>query len=112
MPNTHASYNSKTWTASPFTEEFKGKVVFLFFGYTQCPDVCPTTMADLAAVRKSSAPDGERVQGVFVTVDPERDKPRCAQTHLAGMDHRSWACMAPLLKSTPRPKSSRSSTKR
>jgi protein SCO1 len=53
--------------------EFKGKVVVVFFGYTQCPDVCPTTMAELSQVRSALGPDGERLQGVFVTVDPERD---------------------------------------
>jgi protein SCO1/2 len=53
--------------------EFKGKVVVVFFGYTQCPDVCPTTMAELSQVRRSLGPDAERLQGVFVTVDPERD---------------------------------------
>jgi protein SCO1/2 len=53
--------------------DFKGKVVVVFFGYTQCPDVCPTTMAELSQVRRALGPDGERMQGVFVTVDPERD---------------------------------------
>jgi len=53
--------------------EFKGKVVVVFFGYTQCPDVCPTTMAELSQVKRALGPDGERLQGVFVTVDPERD---------------------------------------
>jgi protein SCO1/2 len=53
--------------------DFKGKVVFLFFGYTQCPDVCPTTMAEMAAVLKSLGPDADKVQVLFVTVDPERD---------------------------------------
>ena len=53
--------------------DFKGKVTVLFFGYTQCPDVCPTTLAELAQVRQSLGADGERVQGVFVTVDPARD---------------------------------------
>lgn len=66
--------------------EFKGKVVFLFFGYTQCPDVCPTTMADLSAARKKLGADGERVQGVFVTVDPERDTPAVLKPYLASMD--------------------------
>ena len=66
--------------------EFKGKVVFLFFGYTQCPDVCPTTMADLAQVRRQLGPDGDRLQGIFVTVDPERDKPDVIQPYLAAMD--------------------------
>lgn len=66
--------------------EFKGKVVFLFFGFTQCPDVCPTTMAELAEVRRRLGPDGDRVQGIFVTVDPERDKPEVLKAYLQGMD--------------------------
>lgn len=53
--------------------DFKGKVVVVFFGFTQCPDVCPTTMVELAQVKKALGADGERVQGVFVTIDPERD---------------------------------------
>jgi protein SCO1 len=55
--------------------EFKGKVVVLFFGFTQCPDVCPTTMAELAVVKQKLGVDGARVVPVFVTVDPERDTP-------------------------------------
>lgn len=53
--------------------DFHGKLVALFFGYTNCPDVCPTTMTDLAAAIKSLGPDGNKVQVLFVTVDPERD---------------------------------------
>ncbi len=53
--------------------DFKGKVTVVFFGYTQCPDVCPTTMLELAEVKKALGADGARVQGVFVTIDPERD---------------------------------------
>ncbi len=53
--------------------DFKGKVALVFFGYTQCPDVCPTTMAELAEVKRLLGADGSRVAGVFVTVDPERD---------------------------------------
>lgn len=53
--------------------EFKGKVVVVFFGFTQCPDVCPTTLAELAAVKQSLGADGADVQGIFVTVDPARD---------------------------------------
>jgi len=54
-------------------EDFRGKVVVVFFGYTHCPDVCPTTLAELAAVMKELGPDAQRVQVLFVTVDPERD---------------------------------------
>jgi protein SCO1/2 len=53
--------------------DFKGKVIVVFFGFTQCPDVCPTTMVELAQVKKALGADGDRVQGIFVTVDPERD---------------------------------------
>jgi protein SCO1/2 len=55
--------------------DFRGKVVALFFGYTQCPDVCPTTLAELAAAMTQLGPDAARVQVLFVTVDPERDTP-------------------------------------
>ncbi len=53
--------------------DYKGKAVVLFFGYTQCPDVCPTTLAGLAAAMKLLGADAKRVQVLFVTVDPERD---------------------------------------
>ncbi len=66
--------------------EFQGKVVFVFFGFTQCPDVCPTTMAELAEVRRRLGADGNRVQGVFVSVDPERDTPPVLKAYLTGMD--------------------------
>ncbi|MFT3856094.1 MAG: SCO family protein [Aquabacterium sp.] len=66
--------------------EFKGQVVFLFFGFTQCPDVCPTTMAELGEVRRRLGAQGARVQGVFVTVDPERDTPEVLKAYLQGMD--------------------------
>ena len=53
--------------------DFRGKVVLLFFGFTQCPDVCPTALARAAEVRRQLGADGDRVQVIFVTVDPERD---------------------------------------
>ena len=53
--------------------DFRGKVVVLFFGYTQCPDVCPTTLAELAEVMRQLGPDAARVQVLFATIDPERD---------------------------------------
>jgi protein SCO1/2 len=55
--------------------DFKGKVVVVFFGYTQCPDVCPTTLAEIAEAKKALGADGDKLQTVFVTVDPERDTP-------------------------------------
>ncbi len=53
--------------------DFKGKLTLVFFGFTQCPDVCPTTLAEMAQVKKALGADGARVQVVFVSVDPERD---------------------------------------
>ena len=55
--------------------DFKGKVVVLFFGYAQCPDVCPTTMTEMAQVKQKLGKDGDKLQVLFVTVDPERDTP-------------------------------------
>ncbi len=66
--------------------DFKGKVTVVFFGYTQCPDVCPTTMAELAQVKKALGKDGERVQGLFVTVDPERDTQEALKAYMASFD--------------------------
>jgi len=66
--------------------DFKGKVTVVFFGYTQCPDVCPTTMVELAQVKKALGKDGERLQGVFVTVDPERDTPELLKAYMGSFD--------------------------
>ncbi|CAN5124298.1 SCO family protein [soil metagenome] len=66
--------------------DFKGKITVVFFGYTQCPDVCPTTMAELAQVKKALGKDGDRIQGVFVTVDPERDTPELLKTYVTAFD--------------------------
>lgn len=66
--------------------DFKGKVTVVFFGYTQCPDVCPTTMAELAQVKATLGKDAERVQGVFVTVDPERDSAEVLKSYMSGFD--------------------------
>lgn len=63
--------------------DFRGKVLVVFFGYVQCPDVCPTTLAELAAVKKQLGADGDRVQGIFVTVDPERDTPELLKAYMA-----------------------------
>ena len=63
--------------------DFKGKVVVVFFGFTQCPDVCPTTLLELAEARKLLGADGARVQGVFITVDPERDSAELLKAYVA-----------------------------
>ena len=67
-------------------KDFAGKVVVVFFGYTQCPDVCPTTMAELAEVKKLLGPDGDKLQGLFVTIDPERDTPELLKAYMANFD--------------------------
>lgn len=67
-------------------KDFQGKVVVVFFGYTQCPDVCPTTMNELAEIRKSLGKDGDRLQGVFITVDPQRDTPEVLKAYLGNFD--------------------------
>lgn len=66
--------------------DFKGKVLVVFFGYTQCPDVCPTTMAEVAEVKRSLGADGDKVLGVFVTIDPERDTAQLLKAYLASFD--------------------------
>ncbi|MGZ5181937.1 MAG: SCO family protein [Ramlibacter sp.] len=63
--------------------DFKGKAVVVFFGYTQCPDVCPTTMADIAQAKTLLGADGAKVQGVFITLDPERDTPQLLKAYVA-----------------------------
>ena len=64
-------------------QDFAGKVVIVFFGYTQCPDVCPTSMTELAEVKRLLGADGARVQGIFVTVDPERDTTELLKAYMA-----------------------------
>ena len=67
-------------------KDFAGKVVVVFFGFTQCPDVCPTAMSELAEIRKLLGADGERLQGIFITVDPDRDTPEVLKAYMANFD--------------------------
>ena len=66
--------------------EFRGRFVAVFFGYTHCPDVCPTALADLARVRRSLGADGARLQVLFVTLDPVRDSGEAIAKYLQGFD--------------------------
>lgn len=75
--------------------DFRGKVVVLFFGYTQCPDVCPTSLTELAQTKALLGAQGERLQGLFVSVDPERDTPSLMQEYLANFDPTFLALYAP-----------------
>jgi len=63
-------------------EDFRGKVVTVFFGFTHCPDVCPTTLAEMSTVMRELGPDGQKVQVLFITVDPERDTPQVLQKYV------------------------------
>lgn len=67
-------------------KDFAGKVVVVFFGYTQCPDVCPTSLQELAEAKRLLGADGERLQGIFVTVDPERDTPEVLKAYMGNFD--------------------------
>lgn len=66
--------------------DFKGKVVVLFFGYAQCPDVCPTTMTEMAQVKQQLGAQADKLQVVFVTVDPERDTPEVMKAYMGAFD--------------------------
>ncbi len=66
--------------------DFKGKIVVVFFGFAQCPDVCPTTMAELAEVKKMLGKDGDKLQAILITVDPERDTQAVLKAYMANFD--------------------------
>jgi protein SCO1/2 len=68
--------------------DFRGKLVVMFFGYTQCPDACPTTMAELAGVMQQLGPQAEQVQVLFVTIDPERDTQALLAQYVPAFDPR------------------------
>jgi protein SCO1/2 len=66
--------------------DFRGKVVVMFFGYIHCPDVCPTTLAELKVVKEQLGEDGKRLQVLFVTLDPERDTPQLLASYASAFD--------------------------
>ena len=67
-------------------KDFSGKVVAVFFGYTQCPDVCPTTLQEFVEVKQALGADGNKLQAIFVSLDPERDTPQVLKAYLANFD--------------------------
>jgi protein SCO1/2 len=77
-----ADYNGLTRTLA----DFKGKAIVLFFGYTHCPDICPTSMAEIASAMQKLGKDAERVQVLFITVDPERDTPETLKQYLSAFN--------------------------
>jgi protein SCO1/2 len=64
-------------------KDFAGKAVVVFFGFTQCPDVCPTALQEMAQAKQMLGADGDKLQGVFITVDPERDKAELLKAYMA-----------------------------
>lgn len=66
--------------------DFRGKVVVVFFGFAQCPDVCPGTLSQLAEIRRRLGADGDKLQAVFITVDPERDTPAVLAQYVPAFD--------------------------
>lgn len=67
-------------------KDFAGKIVVVFFGFTQCPDVCPTALAELAQVKQLLGPNADKLQAIFITVDPERDTPELLKPYMANFD--------------------------
>ncbi|AMO22784.1 SCO family protein [Ramlibacter solisilvae] len=67
-------------------KDFRGKLVAIFFGYTQCPDVCPTTLTEMVEAKRLLGPDGDKLQVIFVTVDPERDTQELLKAYMANFD--------------------------
>lgn len=83
VPNfTLTNYDGQPWTLS----EQRGDVVMLFFGFTTCPDVCPTALADMAAMRRELGADADKVKVAMVTVDPERDTQERLQKYVTRFD--------------------------
>jgi hypothetical protein len=93
-------------------KDFAGKVVVVFFGFTQCPDVCPTALAELAEVKRMLGKDGDKLQGIFVTVDPERDTPEVLKGYMANFDPSFLALRGTPSSWPPWPRTSRSITRR
>jgi protein SCO1/2 len=76
-------------TSAPVTEaDLKGKPSLMFFGFTHCPDICPTALFDMTQVFKALGKDGDKVQAYFVSVDPERDTPDILKEYLSSFDPR------------------------
>jgi len=80
--------------------DFKGKVVVVFYGFTQCPDFCPTTLNEWVQVKKSLADKGDLLQPVFITLDPERDTPELLKAYMANFDP-SFITLIPTLDQLP-----------
>jgi protein SCO1/2 len=67
-------------------EDFKGKPFLVFFGFTHCPDICPTALFDMSEVLRKLGPDADRTRALFITVDPERDTPAVLKDYLSSFE--------------------------
>ena len=81
-------------------KDFTGKIVVVFFGFTQCPDVCPTSMAELADIKKKLGADGAKLQGIFISVDPERDTLEVLKAYMLNFDP-TFVALRPTLDQLP-----------
>ena len=81
-------------------QDFKGKVVVVFFGFTQCPDICPTALTEMAEVKRKLGSQGDRLQGIFITVDPERDTEEVLKAYMANFDP-SFVALRPTMAQLP-----------
>jgi protein SCO1/2 len=80
--------------------DFKGQVVVVFFGFTQCPDFCPTTLSEWVQVKKALGENSQKLQAVFITVDPERDTPEVLKDYMANFDP-SFLALIPSMDELP-----------
>jgi len=69
-------------------QDFKGKPFLAFFGFTHCPEICPTALFEISEILRNLGPDGDRVRAMFITVDPERDTPAALKEYLSSFDPR------------------------
>ncbi|HBZ8061693.1 TPA: SCO family protein, partial [Klebsiella pneumoniae] len=83
MPDSHGTVRGP--------KDLQGQVTYLFFGFTSCPDVCPTTMVELSQVKHLMGKDADQLQVVFVSVDPARDTPEVARTYVEAFDPKAIA---------------------
>src|SRR3954469_2272165 len=74
--------NGRTFT----DQDLKGRPFLVFFGFTHCPDVCPTTLFEVSEILRALGPDADRARALFITVDPERDTPAAMKDYLSSFD--------------------------
>jgi protein SCO1/2 len=83
-PFSLTDHNGRTVT----DQDLRGRPFLVFFGFTHCPDICPTTMFEISEIIRKLGPDGDRVRAVFISVDPERDTPAALKDYVSSFDPR------------------------